>query len=402
MTNRSVLVVVVLICIDVYGAVDYDDFRGTYTTADGWHMSSGFPDNVHPKDCSPSNIRIEHITPLLEIYERNLRKGTLPAAIKTSATFETLYLFSFVGDERFSSLIYDQYAERLFKEFGHREASSVLLYYKTGGSLEKLRTLYQQPVSDVIKSSIEACFFDAAVCLLENHEQDAVDAITQPLSIKLSIKPRKKSNTTESVGGTSASLFGEPFAVSEDDAHVYSCKTDERDLYIEYENTTKNMLIQIKIPGSIYRRCWCEFNAKRNDGIPVCSREYGRVHEHDSQLVTLYPQDRYIRRVDLNFSVEDPGHIAAQLFSDFGKYGVALNDYWVGNAEDEFSVTLDYKCNYIVAKSVGDLNNITDSDWKEVRSTSVELRYIPSKGSKTRTDKEKDWESVMMRWEGIP
>ncbi|MHC4855946.1 MAG: hypothetical protein ACYS72_06045, partial [Planctomycetota bacterium] len=141
MISKVVLVAVTFVYINAYGTVNPVYFSGFIETPDGGMMSSSLPTGVHPRDIAPDKIRLEHINLVLEIYEKNLRQGTL---LGSGVTMDTLYLFSFVGDKRFSSLIYDQYAERLFEEFGDKEAPVVLLYYQTGGSLEKLRALYKQ------------------------------------------------------------------------------------------------------------------------------------------------------------------------------------------------------------------------------------------------------------------
>jgi hypothetical protein len=393
MISKVVLVAVTFVYINAYGTVNPVYFSGFIETPDGGMMSSSLPTGVHPRDIAPDKIRLEHINLVLEIYEKNLRQGTL---LGSGVTMDTLYLFSFVGDKRFSSLIYDQYAERLFEEFGDKEAPVVLLYYQTGGSLEKLRALYKQPIDDVVKKAIEVCFFDASVGLVEEHEQDVADSTPQPLSVTLSTKFRTRKYYASESGDE---LFGSPAEGSEGGWTLHESTTDKRDLYITYENTTKNLLIRIKVPRRThtYQRCWCEFNVIRNGGVPVLASGYLRPHEHEKQFITLYPGDQYIRKMDVNFSVTFPGVLMPQFFSDFGKEVVRLGVYWVGNAGDDFRVTLNYTCNYITAESVDALNQSMDSDWKAARSNPLDLDYVHAPPCSTQTSKERDWERMMKR-----
>jgi hypothetical protein len=407
MITKILFVTVAFICIDLYGAVNFDSFRGGYTRAGGSYMSSGFPYGVHAKDCSPDTIRIEHITPILDIYEKNLRKGILQEAIQNSASSETFYLLSFVGDERFSSLIHDQYAERLFEEFGDKEASAVLLYYKTGGSLEDLRALYQQSNNEDVKTAIQICFFDASAELLEVREQDSTEAVPQPLSVTLSTQFRTTKYYTYDKGGEPVvDLFGGPVEGSEGDWTLHERTTDERDLIITYENTTENRLIRIEIPRYGNENCWREFSVARSGGQPVLSSGYLRLIEPERQFVTLYPGDNYIRKIDVNFSVAIPGSLMAQMLSDFSRYVVVFGGYWVGNAGDDFQVTLNYKCNYLIARSFKEMDRIKNDDWKLVWANPLSFDYKAkasndSKRNQTKMNQERTWNSIMERWRGV-
>ncbi|MDF7799827.1 hypothetical protein P4C99_10145 [Pontiellaceae bacterium B1224] len=406
--KRVVAIMLAMVCTHVYGAEPVS-FSGGYSWEDGkgWAaMSSGLPDGVHGKDVSPDKIRLEHINLVLEIYEKNLRQGTVKGS---GLTMDTLYLFSFVGDERFSSLIYDQYAERLFEEFGDQEGATLLLYYKTGGNLEKLRSLYQQPVNDDVKKAIEACFFDASVGLLEEAERDVANATPQSLSVTMWTQYRTRKYYTYDREGEPelTDLFGGPVAGSEDDWTLHECATDERDLYIKYENTTENRLIRIEIPRRKNGNCWCGLKMMRTDGVPVLASGYLVTHEHEKQWITLYPGDQYIQKMDVNFSVTFPLVLMAQLFSDFGGYVVRLGDYWVGNAGDEFQVTLNYTCNYLIARSVEELDQMKDVEWKSARAGPLSLDYEPqnpvdSKRATMRIQQEKAWNRIMKHWTDVP
>ena len=378
-TKTVLLLSSAVICLSVLGVPEPEYFGGSFTNDQGWHFVCGVPDGVHPREIAPDSVQLVNIIPLLDTFEKNLRQGTLKPAVREILEIPR-YLFSFVSDERFSSTIHEQYAKRLFEEYGNMDASVLLLYYQTGGSLESLQALYRRSTNHVIKAAVEACFFDAVEPLQEGEIPTITNDAPPLISVSIEYEPGAACRQL---------LFG---VMDEKEGSRFG------ELCISYMNNSSEKLVHVEIPrGNVYYMNWCDFHVWRNDGIPVLPRLYGT---HDRvQLMTLYPGDCYTRKVRLDFSVRKQGTLADALFSDFNKMGVVLADYWVGSEPQEsFQVSIQLQSSYCVAQSEKALEDIHRDDWKTVSSNPLQLVYTPDKtGTIISSDqiKQDRWESII-------
>lgn len=273
------LSVILTVFIMIHGVCEGKIYGGAVENSDGVGFMCGAPTGLMPVDIAPEKVCYEHIASLLDEFKEFVEKGEISSAAFYTAT---VYLMSFITDERYCEKVYRRYSKPLFETYGEKEAEVVRLYYLTGGSLEELRKLYARSTDEKVRSAIESCFLDASEPL-----ENAGDLIGEPssekrpLTIKISYERKLMENTS----------LGEPPSHEESDSGSRFV-SNEYEIAVEFENTASSA-VSCSIPMWASVLTVENFNIRRTDDVPVAGLgDYAKMQD-----IVLYPGDRLVKKV---------------------------------------------------------------------------------------------------------
>ena len=334
-------------------------YGGSVQTEDGRGYSYGAPAGILPEEISPEKVGLEHIIPLLDQFESFVKKGNVPLMSDLIFCESTPYLMSFVSDKRFSMEIHAKYAKPLFDDYGEIEPEVIYLYYHTGGDLEELRKLYVNSSKDKVKRAIETCFFDAAEPLQGTAGKIEPPTDTYPLSITVSCTQKQEGNKAED---------REPILIP----NVY-------DVYVEFENTSTKP-VSFSIPGFnlSYILEPHMFEMQRNGRFLILNQKQSPLQ----QDITLYPNDKLIKRAVFNFQ-DRFGSIGvdsvfklcfSEHFVGLGRSRYSSSRYIASHATQKFFLDIQFQQEFSSKNGrIFSINGIA-------RSNIAQLEYIPPAG----------------------
>ncbi|MBN2685266.1 MAG: hypothetical protein JXR40_08295 [Pontiellaceae bacterium] len=347
----------------------------------GVHYVWGGPEGVLPAELSPETIKSEHIEALLEDFSDSVREGNLSNDVQ-SVYGGTSYVLSYVDDKRFSGGIYNRYAKPLFDTYGMQESEVVLLYYRTGGSMNALRKIYNTCTNERVKAAVEYCCFDAEAPAVTHNGFLSSKNVKADLSIEASCQ----------LINSKTSVF---------DTAVVKENMDLYEIVVDFRNRG-TAPIRVDIPLDSGKFCGTALHLQRSDGAQVLNMH--TCFNHTIQPIWLYPGDCFTKKIFLHLGVEERPLYINTLFANFGDPKVVyLGDFMVSSRIDKtFTINAQVAFDYFMVEPDRDIEEKLVR--KTLCSNAISFSYSPSKETSLRhfSIEEKraaEWQSIRKAYE---